>query len=565
MRLRPLRPSCTREHRHAYQAHLQYPMQFQLRSRRATRLGHEAAVSRPAHKPACAPLSAAQHNPPLLDRSSCQLDSRHGVFRPTAPRKQIPRPASTAMRPHADSDSAAPEPKPDELPRDAKLEAGYIRYIRILPTESSNGEVCLETCIRRSRLDDSSDEHPTTEKLFYSGISYSWGDPTPLHKVVVDGQERLVAENLWHFLQHANSQLIGLRLDRSQRIERVYADRASAPVSEWADRIEAIMDGRRKWPEDWLWIDALCIDQSNAQERTHQVGIMSEIFGRADQVISWLGPAYDNSEYAMAAIADHSAPYSSDLILSQAELAEAICRLCERQYWKRLWVFQELRHAQRIELICGTTKISWEQFTGLWRTIVDIAATDEDSSDRLKQSLATRMMTLRSKPINFSLWNLLKETRNLECANRLDRVYALLSVATNGHEDIEADYHLDHLRLAHRILHNKYAMRQPGTLDDVLMDCEFLEGVFRMNRGDMLRYRRYDANCDTFSHVRSFWYRRERMRSQGILEGFKGAKSRHEQVTSHIDTESAQNGSSWSTWAEFHEHTSVTRLLQDSE
>lgn len=64
----------------------------------------------------------------------------------------------------------------------------------------------------------------------------------------------------------------------------------------------------------------------------------------------------------------------------------------------------------------------------------------EDASERLRQSLATRMMTLRTKPMDFSLGNLLKETRNLECADRRDRVYALLNFATQGHEDIEADY-----------------------------------------------------------------------------------------------------------------------------
>jgi hypothetical protein len=40
----------------------------------------------------------------------------------------------------------------------------------------------------------------------------------------------------------------------------------------------------------WLWIDALSIDQSKYDERAHQIVIMSLIFGRADQVIAWLGP-----------------------------------------------------------------------------------------------------------------------------------------------------------------------------------------------------------------------------------------------------------------------------------
>jgi hypothetical protein len=139
---------------------------------------------------------------------------------------------------------------------------------------------------------------------------------------------------------------------------------------------------------------------------------------------------------------------------------------------------------------------------------MEIATTDEARSDRLKQSLATRMMTLRSKPIDFSLWNLLRETRNLECADQQDRVYALLSVATGAHQGIEADYStlFTPFRLAHTILQNKYAMRPPRVLDDVLMDCEFLEDVFRMDRRDMLRYRRHDAGGHNDSEVRTLWY-----------------------------------------------------------
>lgn len=144
-------------------------------------------------------------------------------------------------------------------------------------------------------------------------------------------------------------------------------------------------------------------------------------------MISWLGPAYDNSEHAMSVIS----AYSDELpvghqVISPTELSDAICSLCECAYWERLWVFQELRHARLIVLICGDQSLSWDTFKNLWRVIVDIAATSENASGRLGQSLATRMITLRTKPLNFSLWNLLKETRNRECADQRDRAYALL-------------------------------------------------------------------------------------------------------------------------------------------
>jgi hypothetical protein len=438
--------------------------------------------------------------------------------------------------------------EPDELPHDAKLQAGYIRYIRILPTESPDGELRFETSIRRS---------PSPRRFCYSAISYSWGDPTPSNRIVVDGQERMIAKNLWHFLR----------------------------------QVERTRTAIRHWVVGWLWIDALCIDQSDARERTHQVGIMSKIFGGADLVISWLGPAYNDSERAMATITGYTSDGlpSKHPTLAQTELSEAICNLCERQYWQRLWVFQELRHAQHISLMCGDETIPWIYFTRLWRAIVDIATKDEGRSDRLNQSLATRMITLRSKPIDSSLWNLLKETRNLECADQRDRVYALLSVATRGHENIEADYnaYFTPLRLAHMILQNKYAIRPPGVLNDVLMDCEFLEDVFKMNRGDMLRYRRHDAGGHNDSEVRTLWFANESLPlpmsrrwwqmsdeiygREGILSKTRWEhscikqRSDHENVSSHIEKQSSQGILPWSVWAEFHNQTAVARLLSNDQ
>lgn len=45
----------------------------------------------------------------------------------------------------------------------------------------------------------------------------------------------------------------------------------------------------------WLWIDAICIDQHNAQERSSQVRIMGRIYSKAEKVIIWLGEETETS------------------------------------------------------------------------------------------------------------------------------------------------------------------------------------------------------------------------------------------------------------------------------
>ncbi|KAF2502958.1 hypothetical protein BU16DRAFT_434007, partial [Lophium mytilinum] len=40
-----------------------------------------------------------------------------------------------------------------------------------------------------------------------------------------------------------------------------------------------------------LWVDAVCIDQDNLEERESQVAQMREIFTKAKAVWAWLGPS----------------------------------------------------------------------------------------------------------------------------------------------------------------------------------------------------------------------------------------------------------------------------------
>lgn len=52
----------------------------------------------------------------------------------------------------------------------------------------------------------------------------------------------------------------------------------------------ALVRLRQKFQEPaTIWIDYLCIDQSNTSERTQQVALMQEIFSLASEVLIWLG------------------------------------------------------------------------------------------------------------------------------------------------------------------------------------------------------------------------------------------------------------------------------------
>ena len=49
----------------------------------------------------------------------------------------------------------------------------------------------------------------------------------------------------------------------------------------------------------WLWVDSICINQSDMEEKSLQVAQMHTIFGRADHVYIWLGPGSIETAKAM--------------------------------------------------------------------------------------------------------------------------------------------------------------------------------------------------------------------------------------------------------------------------
>jgi hypothetical protein len=68
---------------------------------------------------------------------------------------------------------------------------------------------------------------------------------------------------------------------------------------------ESCEDALRRFQKDLkqaqalsIWIDAICIDQSNTQERNQQVSMMGDVYGSATTVWVWLGPGTKDSDKA---------------------------------------------------------------------------------------------------------------------------------------------------------------------------------------------------------------------------------------------------------------------------
>ena len=115
-----------------------------------------------------------------------------------------------------------------------------------------------------------------------------------------------------------------------------------------------------------LWIDVICIDQDEPDERNQQVTLMSEIYGQASDVCVWLGEEDEASRTAFDFI-KHELILLQDfdkLCNSQGTTEKWNCMLgvMKRGWFSRRWVVQEIALAKEATIYCGTQTIPWHEF-----------------------------------------------------------------------------------------------------------------------------------------------------------------------------------------------------------
>ncbi|ETS81710.1 hypothetical protein PFICI_06712 [Pestalotiopsis fici W106-1] len=194
----------------------------------------------------------------------------------------------------------------------------------------------------------------------------------------------------------------------------------------------------------YFWIDAICINQEDVRERNHQVGMMKAIYAQATEVYAWLGPEADDSDCSMKFLIQQSkSPLRMKgcgyLPIWDSRTAKALSALCERPYWRRMWIIQELLHARKITLWCGTQKSDWSDIEALYLKLETIENAHWFAHHEflipIKQSAAATMVWQRAHwrhpdtPVP-RLSRLIEIFRDWHCTDIRDKVFALVGMAT---------------------------------------------------------------------------------------------------------------------------------------
>jgi hypothetical protein len=120
---------------------------------------------------------------------------------------------------------------------------------------------------------------------------------------------------------------------------------------------------RRRDSDRVLWIDALCIDQANVEEKEQQVVRMDRIYQTARNVCVWLGPGTDDSDKAMAAVPSLLGSIWNTSHNYDLYYWDLFARLLQRDWFSRRWVVQEIALAKEATVQCGNQEVSWDDFS----------------------------------------------------------------------------------------------------------------------------------------------------------------------------------------------------------
>ena len=218
---------------------------------------------------------------------------------------------------------------PGRFNDDIKCELSHV-YLR----HTASGQIVL-------------DQNPLGRDPVYESLSYTWGDQSRKREIWLNSEKFSVTANLECALR--------------------YLRKTTEPRT--------------------LWVDAICINQDDVEEKNVQVLRMGQVYRQASSTIIWLGEESEHSNRAlhllehlggfeekMKSVNRHEnfsafdlrdlMPEDSSELMSFEQLDEhdwtALYDLFERPWWKRVWVIQEVTYSRDARLICGAKSIPWD-------------------------------------------------------------------------------------------------------------------------------------------------------------------------------------------------------------
>lgn len=221
----------------------------------------------------------------------------------------------------------------------------------------------------------------------------------------------------------------------------------------WESLYDAILNLRDETSAAVLWADAICINQSDDEEKIHQIRLLPQIFQHASQTIAFLG-SDRNSDDAIETLLQIRAkldgprtwpkglkhiphywtnepkPYPKDPIWQD------IKHFFDRTWFGRAWIVQEAVAAPTVTVFCGKWVVDWEDI----HSAMEVVQREPQLPDDVVASWGP-FLTLSSlrdseaRQRRFDLLTLLNTFQYLDSTLKRDHFFALLGLAADGNEE----------------------------------------------------------------------------------------------------------------------------------
>ncbi|KAI1735462.1 HET-domain-containing protein [Xylaria scruposa] len=344
-----------------------------------------------------------------------------------------------------------------------------IRVLKILSSPKERPRVSLEEV-------NLSESPPPS----YRCLSYTWGDPldrslsSPENRIPMSGECDHYVEN-----DEDGSAIMVTEncIDALQQISRIQCPDDKGQMPSW-------------------WIDAICMDQDNKEEKNAQVAMMDQIYQKAEGVLVWLGKEDEHTGVAIKVleslarvsptlaktprtlrsfnmdsfrILDSLHGVCKDIGMQDVRLQDLVhyAAFLERKWFTRMWVVQESFFSAATTVFCGKCEIKWAMIQDSSRVLAQtgmdtllkayVSYATQYSLDagaiRLPDNRLSNQLIFgslqRGTTEAIGLGQLLSYSRSFEALKPSDKVYAVLGLwkymRSNGadHIEIAPDYEKD--------------------------------------------------------------------------------------------------------------------------
>jgi hypothetical protein len=244
-----------------------------------------------------------------------------------------------------------------------------------------------------------------SRERYYNTVSYTWGDAVFSHEILCeDGTSSMVTAHVDSMLRHL----------------------------------------RKPHRSVLLWIDAICLNQADNEEKAVQVQLMDEIYRYARKMHIWLGDGDDADavavfQFIQCGLIQKTPPEDPDerytrrprfaenpMLLSMLSRApfSSVEKLLRLPWFQRRWVIQEAALSSATTVHWGSRKTSWNLLLAGLRMLEFRAVAQVDSST-LEILRTTCALGVPHRNILDLLW----EHHAAECFDPRDRLFSLFSLA----------------------------------------------------------------------------------------------------------------------------------------